>query len=168
MIDDFLNNVKDKSSTLIVYGLHIYKFNLIKYKYFDKLFKNYFSKKYDDFLLEFFDEYLEIDSIKREFTISPSETKEKTIFDFYVGFFKKMRIHIDKIINNLKGIKSKESIFRDGLLKKGIEKFLAYYHEVLSNFLKLELKINKQNIFIHYGSDLKKILYEELLSITTE
>lgn len=65
----------------------------------------------------------------------------------------------------MKNIKLKEIRHKDDLIKKGIEKYLTFYHDVLSKFLALDLKIDKKKVFTEYVSDLRIKLYNELLSI---
>ena len=166
IIENYLNNIKENNNELIQYGFSIYSFKDIKYIYFNKLFNNYFTKKFENFLENFYDDYLNIYNIQSEFDLEENSSESK-IIQFYTNFFKKIRIHTDTVINNLKSIKIKEIKFRDDIMKKGIDKYLVYYHDILSNFLKIDLKIDKQKIFIYYGSDLKKILNEELLSLSS-
>ena len=166
IIENFLNDIKENNNDLIQYGFSIYSFKDNKYIYFNKLFNNYFTKKFENFLENFYDDYLNLYILHSEFNLEENPD-EKRIIEFYTNFFKKIRVHTDTIINNLKSIKIKEIKFRDDLMKKAIDKFLVYYHDVLSNFLKIDLKIDKQKIFIYYGSDLKKVLNEELLSLSS-
>ena len=44
----------------------------------------------------------------------------------------------------MKDIKLKEIRYKDDLIKRGIEKYLAFYHSVLSKFLALDLKVDKK------------------------
>ena len=63
----------------------------------------------------------------------------------------------------------KEINYRDDLIQKGIDYFIKYYNQYLEEFLERDLgEINKEKIFIYYVSDLKKNLYEELLTIQSQ